>query len=275
MAIERCFNIDPQTARRLINETKHMTNDKSGESNFYQTKTYLFDEYAVLRMQNMLYRNVSTSDADLKHLENIAMTLLDLQATGINVVPILAYQCDNGTGYMVQPRAKGAELYDREKMNDPTYVLSRVAMLAAAPQVHYDRFVADIIAIVDAGILIDFMGKDNFFYDASCGFQFIDLNAHDDHVYGLTDMKPQGKQVAAFGGFLPCYYDIASHYRDTVTSLLASLTAAQRTALIQNNKAIFEQCKSALVHNGVEQQAINDMLSHERFIPQKQVLGLV
>jgi hypothetical protein len=36
---------------------------------------------------------------------------------------------------------------------------------------------------MDTGVLVDSAGKDNFFYDETIGFQFIDLNAHDDYIY--------------------------------------------------------------------------------------------
>jgi hypothetical protein len=51
---------------------------------------------------------------------------------------------------------------------------------------------------MDAGVIVDFVGKDNFFYHETIGFQFIDLNAHDDYEYGLSDKKAQGKQAALY-----------------------------------------------------------------------------
>jgi len=43
-----------------------------------------------------------------------------------------------------------------------------------APQIHFDKFVADIIAIVNSGTSID-PAEENFFYDDKVGFSFINL----------------------------------------------------------------------------------------------------
>lgn len=274
MMIEKYFAIDCKTAQQMINSTKNMISEKSGNNGFQNTKVFLFDEYAILKMQNINFRNGTIQDPDLNHLSKLSMTLLDLQAKGVNVVPILAFQSENGNGYIIQPRAKGAELYDREKANDKEYIMERVELLSNVPQEHYDKFVADTIEIVDAGVLVDFAGKDNFFYDKAIGFQFIDLNAHYDYEYGLTDLKPKGKQVAAYGCFLPCYFDTVPQYRDTVTKLLSELDDHERIVLTECNQKIFEKCKAAMINNGISEETIYGIISDERFIPQKTQLGL-
>jgi len=275
MIIEKYFGIEPGIVQQLVMATMEMTNEKSGDNGFQSTKVFLFDKYAVLKMQNINFRNVTTKDTDLQYLENLAITLFDLQTKGANVIPILAFQSDDGNGYIIQSRAKGAELYDRDKRSDKDYMLDRVELLSNVPQQHFDKFVADTIAITDAGVLIDFMGKDNFFYHESIGFQFIDLNAHHDFVYGLTDVKIQGKQVAVYGCFLPCCFDTSPQYHDTVSTLLAELTDRERTLLMGNNKNIFEKCKTAMLKNGITSQAIDEMISNDRVIPQKHQVGLV
>ena len=63
--------------------------------------------------------------------------------------------------------------------------------MSKAPQRHFDKFVADTIKIIDAGVMVDFICEDNFFYDETVGFQFIDLNTHNYYEYGLTNAKPQ------------------------------------------------------------------------------------
>ena len=271
MIIEKYFGIDREIARQMIEATKNMTNEKSGDNGFQNTKVFLFDEYAVLKMQNMNFRNVTTPDTDLKHLERLAKTLLDLQAKGVNVVPILAFQSDNGSGYIIQPRAKGTELYDRNKLRsgEKSYILERVELLSNAPQEHFNKFVADIIEIIDAGVLIDFVGKDNFFYHEAVGFQFIDLNAHDDYEYGLSDTKVKGKKGALYGFFLPCYYDTVPKYRDNFSKILPELTEVEHALLTKNNRTIFEKCKTAAINNGIPEEAVNEMMSNERFTPEK------
>ncbi len=275
MFIENYFGIQPETVRQMVDATKSMANAKSGDNGFQNTKVFLFDEYAVLKMQNIDYRNVTTLDADLKYLERLTGTLLALYAEGVNVVPIFAFQSDGGDGYIIQKRAKGAELYEREKMNDKDYVLDRVGLLSEAPQVHFDKFIADIVQITDAGVLIDFIGKDNFFYHETIGFQFIDLNAHYDYIYGLANEKPQSEQIAAYGGFSPCYYDTVPKYRDTVSKLLPELTEKEHAALRERNKKIFEKCKTAMVNNKIAQETIDAVIADERIISQKRQLNLI
>jgi hypothetical protein len=276
MLIEKSFGLDHEAAQRMIGATKNMVNAKSGDNGFQCTKTFLFGEYAVLKMKNINVRNIDMQDKDLRHLENIAETLLGLQAKGINAVPILYFQGnDKGDGYVIQPRAKGEELYDRHRLNDKVYVQERVSYLANAPQRHFDKFVADTIKIIEAGLLIDFMGKDNFFYHETDGFQFIDLIAHDDFIYGLDDEAPQGIPTAVRRCFIPCYFDPAPQYRDTVSKLLSELTDEERVVLMDRNKTIFEKCKTAMINNGIAQEAIDEVIANKEFIPQRQQVGLL
>ena len=215
MIIEKYFGIDRETAQQMITATESMKSEKSGDNRFQNTKVFLFDEYTVLKMQNMNFRNVTNQDTDLKHLEQLAVTLLDLQAQGVNAVPILAFQSDDGNGYIIQPKAKGAELYDRDRASDRDYIMGRVELLSNAPQGHFDKFVADAIKIMDAGVIVDFAGKDNFFYDEIIGFQFIDLNAHYDHEYGIGEKFSADvlKQITVYNCFLPCYFDTVPQHR--------------------------------------------------------------
>lgn len=259
MIIKKYFGIDRETVQKMIDATKNMVHEKSGNNRFQNTKVFLFDEYAVLQEENLNFRNVARSDPDLKHLENIANTLLDLQTQGVNVVPILAFESDNGNGYIVQSRAKGTELYDREKVRsfDKDYVLERVELLSNAPQKHFDKFLADAIKIiVEASIIVDFVGKDNFFYDEVVGFQFIDLDAHDDYEYGLDDEKPQVKH-ALRGCFLPCYSDV---------NILSKLTDQELTMLKQCNKKIFEKGKVSMINNGIAEEMINEAITKHKAI---------
>jgi len=272
MKIEKYFGIDREIVQQMIAATNNMTHEKSGDNGFQNTKVFLFDEYAVLKMQNINVRNVSTPDTDLKHLEGLAETLLELQSKGVNVIPILAFQSDDGNGYIVQPRAKEAELYERG-VSDKNYVMERVKRLSKVPQEHFDKFVADAIAIIDAGVIVDFMGKDNFFYHETIGFQFIDLNAHDDYEYGLSDKKPQGKRAALPICFMPCYFDTVPKYRDTVSSVLAEMTDNERAFLTERNKIIFNKCKTAAINNEITEEAIREMLSSEWFIPHSRRKG--
>ena len=272
MIIENYFSINREIVQQMIDATKNMKNDKSGDNGFQNTKTFLFDEYAVLKMQNINFRNVTIEDTALMHLERLAKTLLDLQKKDVNVVPILAYQSDDGDGYIIQPRAKGAELYDRDKVSDKDYVLKRVELLSNASQEHFDKFVADTAKITDAGVIIDFIGKDNFFYHDTIGFQFIDLNAYYDYEYGLNNVKPQVEQVAVYGCFLPCWFDTVPKYRDTVSKILSELSDKERALLREHNRTIYEKCKTAMINNGIAKEMISEIITSEKFIPQMRQL---
>ena len=288
MIIEKYFGIDCETAQQMIEETKNMINEKSGANGVYLTKVFLFDEYAVLKMQHIDYRMDSdTEDKDLKHLEKAAKTLLDLQTEGVNVVPILAMQSDGGNGYIVQSRAKGAELYDNGMMNDKEYVLGRIELLSNAPQEHFNKFISDALSIIDAGVLIDFRGKDNFFYDETIGFQFIDLNTHINYeimkYYGQAE-KPHDKRnadwIVFWNCFLPCYsycgfFDMVSRYSETVSALVSKLTDKERVVFREHNKMIFEKCKTAMINNGIAKEIISEIIASKEFIPQMQLLELI
>ena len=277
MIIEKYFSIDREVAQQLIEATKEMKYEKTGDNAFQNTKVYFFDEYAVLQQDNLNFRNVYTADTDLNHLENIAETLLRLQAQGVNVVPILAFQSDNGNGYIIQPRANGTELYDRDKVRslDKDYILERVKFLSNAPQEHFDKFVADTIKIMGAGLLIDFVGKDNFFYDEKIGVQFIDLLAHDDEWENGEPSENEIAQWTAHFCFLPCYFDTVPQHGGSVTKILIELTDKERAVLTENNKKIFEKCRNAMINNGISEEIISKAIAGEKFIPQKYQLELI
>ena len=280
MIIEKYFGIDREAALQMIEATNNMTSEKSGDNGFQNTKVFLFDEYAVLKMQNINVRNVATQDADLKHLERLSETLLELQAKGVNVIPILAFQSDDGNGYIIQKRAKGIELYDRDKLNDKNYVLERVEFFSNVPQEHYDKFFADAMRIIDAGVIVDCVGKDNFFYHKVIGFQFVDLNAHDDYEYGLSNEKPQGSKAAFISCFLPLshcpfYFISMPKHSEMVSNLLSDMTDEDHSVLQEHNKIIFGKCRTASINNGIADEVVNEWITSHKFILKMQQLDLL
>ena len=122
--------------------------------------------------------------------------------------------------------------------------------------------------------LIDFVGKDNFFYHKKIGFQFIDLNAHFDYEYGLSDIEPQADQIVAWNCFIPCHYDTTPGYRDTVSKILPELTDKEWILLKKQNRIIFSKCKRAMIKNKIAEEMIREIIVDEKFIPQKQQLQL-
>ena len=285
--IEKYYDIDPQHARQLIAQVKNAQWSKRG----IDRHAYLLEDYAVLSTKRLLLRNVITRDDDLRFLDEIIQTLLDLHQQGVSVVPILGYCYDpNSTdriGFMIQKRAKGLELYDDAAMarfqtwaqslgedlylrsnmrkdEEVAYLLSRTQVISQVPQAHFHKFVSDILRILQHDILIDAFGKSNFFYDSNEGFQFIDLDSHNDYKYGLTNQKPNIEELASICAFVPCHYAsdtslFASNALDD--HALLALTDAQQQQLAEDNSVIFQKCIEALKYNGISDASLNNILS--------------
>lgn len=49
------------------------------------------------------------------------------------------------------------------------YIISRTSFISDVPQKHFDKFISDIIVLIDNDILIDFMGKSNWGTDFISG----------------------------------------------------------------------------------------------------------
>ena len=267
---ERYFYIEPEKARELLDKTKKMKAAKRG----IDSRVYLIDEFAVLTTARLKLRNVATRDDDLAYLDELIETLMRLREQGVAVVPILGYCYDphseNGTGYLFQPRAKGAELYDdavmkkyyvskfkylSSKANAKEYILSRTSLISNVPQRHFDKFISDIIMLHDHDILVDDNGKSNFFYDSAEGFQFIDLDSHTDYKYGLTEQRYDSIELTIACGLTPCHLDMALDKK-----AISKLGKEALRQLAQDNQAIFEKCKTALLNNGIPQEQLNRSL---------------
>ena len=283
---EKYFYIQPETARGLLAQIKEMEAAKRG----VDSQAYLIGEYAVLTASKIKLRNVTTRDDDLAYFDELIKTLMELKEQGVGVVPILGYcvepNSENGNGYIIQSRAKGEEIYDDSIMKElyvgkphlaylssdtdaKEYVISRTNAISKVPQKHFDKFIRDIIVLLDNDILIDFNTKSNFFYDDTAGFQFIDLDSHTDYKYGLTEDKMGGREIAAYYGFTPCHYAVG-------TEVLPNLALDEKAFLILDdeklhqlaldNKTITEKCRTALLNNGIsEEQLGNSLAIHKLF----------
>jgi len=265
---ENYFYIEPETARELLSQTKGMKASKRG----IDSHVYLVGEYAVLTTSRLKLRIVATRDDGLAYLDELIATLMRLHGQGVAVVPILGYCYDpdseNGTGYIFQPRAKGGELYDdavtkkyrRSKASyyfpsdvDPKeYILSRTSYISQVSQEHFDKFIGDMLVIMEHDILIDSMGKSNFFYDKTVGFQFIDLDSHTDYRYGLA-AKYDSKETCAYAGLVPCHYNL-----DTRAVKKLGRNALQQLA--RDNGIIFEKCKAAMLRSKIPEEQVNRAL---------------
>lgn len=289
--MEKYFAIDPSFARQLVSQAADMQWAKRG----IDRRAYLMEDYAVLSTDRMKLRNVTTRDEDLRYLDEIIEALLHLHQRGVSVVPILGYCCEpdsaDGKGFLIQKRAKGLELFDdailarfqvwaqahpesvylHSSMSEADgihYLLTRACEIASIPQAHFDKFVSDMIAILQQDILIDDFGKSNFFYDAELGFQFIDLDAHNDYRYGLAEKKPNIEETVSITGFVPCLYEsgtkfFSAHALDK--QALLALTPCQRSQLAEANSTTFQKCMTALKQNNISDSCLNQALPMMKF----------
>ena len=283
---EKYFYIQPETARGLLAQMKEMKAAKRG----VDRQAYLIGEYAVLTASKIKLRNVTTRDDDLAYFDELIKTLMDLKEQGIGVVPILGYcvepDSENGNGYIIQSRAKGEEIYDDSIMKElyvgkphlaylssdtdaKEYVISRTNAISKVPQKHFDKFIRDIIVLLDNDILIDFNTKSNFFYDDTAGFQFIDLDSHTDYKYGLAENKMDGKEIAAYYGFTPCHYAVGTEVLPNLAldeKAFSMIDDEKLHQLALDNKTITEKCRTALLNNGIsEEQLGNSLAIHKLF----------
>jgi len=277
---EKYFYIEAGKARELLSQSKEMKAAKHG----IDSRVYLIGEYAVLSTSRLKLRNVATRDDDLAYLDELIETLMRLREQGVAAVPILGYCFDpdskDGTGYIFQPRAKGQELYDDEIMKEyyvwarkkrrisfnrsraKEYIPARTNFISKIPQEHFDKFISDMIAISDNDILIDCMGKSNFFYDADAGFQFIDLDAHTDNKYGLAE-RCDSRELARVCGFTPCHFAAGTTAFPRIAldeKAISKLGSEALRQLARDNRVIFAKCKAAILHNGSSQEQLNASL---------------
>jgi len=280
---EKYFAIEPAKARELLSQIKGMKAAKHG----IDSRVYLIGDYAVLTTSRLKLRNVATRDDDLAYFDALIETLLGLREQGVAAVPILGYCYDpgseNGNGYIFQPRAKGEELYDDGLLKEyyafaqkhpkriisfrrpraKEHILSRTYSISQAPQEHFDKFIADMIVLLDHDLLVDCNGKSNFFYDDSIGFQFIDLDAHTDYKYGLAAEKYDSREWAACDGFTPCHFAVGTRafWRIALDErALSRLDGTEYRQLAQDNRAIFEKCTAAMLRGGITEEQVRRAL---------------
>ncbi len=288
--IEKFKYIDSKVARELLDSISKMKYSKNG----IDRKAYLFDKYVLLTTNRLKLRNMSFLDEELFYFDKIIDTLQELYISGISVVPILGYCYDsmsiNGDGIIFESRAKGEELYDdailsrfqRWAQKDPgnvylksdvtneeaiLYLKERTQTISQVSQVEFDKFVSDMIQILKKDILIDFNGQSNFFYDSKTGFQFIDLDSHNDFVYGLTKEKVDIEKIISIGAFVPCHYSENSQIQSNValdSMAISCVCEEDQQDIKYNNLVIFEKCIKALENNAISKSVIEDVMNRLR-----------
>lgn len=285
--IENYIFIKPEIAHTLLECVREMQPEKRG----IDRRAYLFTEYAVLATDRLKLRNVDVRDENLDYFHEIISALAELRKNKVGVVPILGYcyevESEDGRGFIFQWRAKGKELYDdavichlevwtqgktdvylSSELDAIEYILSRTHVIAGIPQAHFDKFVHDILAILNRDILIDFWGKSNFFYDDEEGFQFIDLDSHTDWHYGLAPEPQNIEKLTALGGFAPCHFAVGTKTFAPIALVDQAFREVDEAYLKQfgkDNRAIFEKCLCALQKNGISKKVICETLRDIRF----------
>ena len=239
----------------------------------------------MLSTGRLKLRNVATRDNGLAYLDEIIATLARLHAGGVAVTPILGYCLDensaDGEGFMFQQRAKGRELYDdaiisrfqlwTQNISEPylssdlsdeaagEYLVARTEYLAGVPQEHFDKWISDMLRILREEIIVDCNGQSNFFYDERAGFQFIDLDAHNDYRYGITGVKPDAEEIACRAGYTPCHCALGTRAfapRALADGALAKLGNGRTARLREANRAIFDMCHKALLNCGISEKKV-------------------
>ncbi len=162
----------------LLERVKSMTPVHKG----IDRQAYLFDDYAVISTSRLKLRNVDVRDDDLRQFDDLIDRLIALWKTGVNVVPILGYCYDpesaDGEGFLFMKRARGSELYDdsiicryetwtqnqknvylESNADAREYIVKRTHEISQIPQEHFNKFISDILTILNDDILIDFQGE--------------------------------------------------------------------------------------------------------------------
>lgn len=116
-------------------------------------------------------------DDNLVYYDELVQSFMSLKEQGVAAVPVLGYcyepDSENGNGYIIQQRAKGEELYDDALLKEcyagreyfaylpdhagaRQYLLRRTNCISRAPQEHFDKWIKDIILLLENDILVDF-----------------------------------------------------------------------------------------------------------------------
>ena len=275
---EKFVLIDDETAHTLLERVRHMSPEHRG----IDKKVYLLDDFAVLSTSRLKLRNVDVRDDDLHYLDDLIEKLTELWKNGINVVPILGY-CYNpdsrdGEGFLFMKRAKGSELYDdaiicryemwtqnqenvyfESNADAAKYIVRRTHEISQIPQEHFNKFISDIMTILNNDILIDFQGKSNFFYDEKIGFQFIDIDSHTDNYYGLTEEIVSVGAWTSVGGFVPCHFGVGTKAFAPLALVPKEIQVIGERSLEQlasDNLRIFDKCYSAMKANDIPEEVV-------------------
>lgn len=255
----------------------------------FDKHAFFIDDYVILSTTRLKLINVTTRDDDLKYFDELNETLINLKNKGVNVIPTLGYCYDedskDGKGYVIQKVTKWEELFDDSVMKEfyiwsnrnheniyfylndigaKEYLLTRTKFVANISQGHYDKFVNDLLILNKYDILVDCIGKSNFFYHEQIGFQFIDIDSHTDYKYGLDNSNENDNICTVLGCFMPCHLavgTIAFPLRALDVNSLSRLSNEEVEQIRKDNKNIFEKCLRAVRNNNISHSEIEQALN--------------
>ena len=253
--------------------TKTMIRSNASDRRGGNSKAYLIDDYCVLKTNNIELADHNKTDVPFN---TVISKLHDLSESGVNVVPVLGYYYDQvndygdhsyGSGYIIEPLAKGSELYGDmfpKQYGEVTpsnldYLKLRVDELAHAPQKQYDKFVKDMKSITDNKIAIDPSKKTNFFYDPQAGFSFVDLNFNTENtlfdepdLYGNNTHRDFIKYC-----YLPCVDYLSEN-------IISGLSEPELAKIKADNNTIFDKVYNGLLKVGVSHNDIQSAFEEQR-----------
>lgn len=263
---KRFYYIKEELAIELINAS--ISAEIAGRGS--NSVAYIIDNYAVLKTGNIELKNTNRYHEEIAPIDVVIQKLHNLKQNNVSVVPILGYVYDPnltkdygdasyGKGYIIQPKAKGSEMWNINKMpssykpattEELNYLITNTQMFANAPQEHFDKFVSDYKEITNAGIMVDPSKKTNFFYDKEHGFSFIDLNFESAQIFNKPDLNGQISHREFINyALLPCH-------RYMSDNVLQQLNEEQQVELTNNNLQIFNKIATSLTKVGVN---LNDI----------------
>ncbi|MCL2540776.1 MAG: hypothetical protein FWE53_05165 [Firmicutes bacterium] len=247
----RFYHIDEKLALELIARTK---TEKAAQWGAW-AEVHVFENHAVLGMKGMYYQDKHFFARDVVPYDIIISKLNRLAKKGVAVVPILGYCFRETDGYIIMERAKGSELWAGAIRWDKERTLTFAKDLAEAPQKQFDKFVSDYKAILDMGLTVDWQNIENFFYDSSAGFQFIDVRTFSHAIRHEENITLGCKQNMKAGEYLlPCLEKIQDGFARTMSE-------SEFNTLMKNNKIIFDKAKTAAIKSGASAEMIDDALN--------------
>ena len=268
--VDKYFYIDKALAEQLIEQANNGKYEKGGTN----SRVAIFGDYAILKTGNIEVKNTNLFDSKTIPFDKIIDKVHALNDAGVSAVPILGYCYDKNSisnfgnyayanGYIIQQRAKGSELWQRQHLpsvvdrtatsEQKAYLIKRLEELASAPQSQYDKFISDLKAITDAGIKVD-PKKENFFYDAEFGFSFIDLNFFGEPLFERQSRTPHDNFIE---------YALVPY--NVFANRITNFTRDEAKTASMCNATILNKCTQALINIGIDKADIDKVIAYRKY----------